>query len=549
VNRAGAGVAAVEVVDRVDDLLGKRVAHVDEPTRRRRPDWRAPARAAIDSAWALGGTTEEQHLETNGSARPAHRGGITRLAALAAVIAASVLVALLLFGSGGSAYTLKAHFINGGQLVKGNLVELGGVQIGEVTGFEVTDDGQAEIEFEIDDDHAPLPAGSQFVIRPGSLSSVANRYVEVHLPSASPADAEAGEQEMLDDGAVIPSDRTTSVVEIDTFFNLFDKKTRESIQGFFRGGRRQYAGAGDDANRGLPYLKTNLSASSRLFRELTYDPPVLERFIVDSSRLVTALADRENELSPLVNHLNRTTRALGSEKEALSEVVSRLPGFMRTANSTYVNLRAALDDVDPLVEASKPVARKLGPFLDEVRPFANEAVPTIRDLSRLTGSPGPGNDLLELNRTYPPLADIAVDTERRSVDFGTGPVDVGRRRGSFPEAAEAFRDSAPIVGHGRPYTPDFVSWFDDFSQTGAYDALGSFSRSQTYFNIFTVSDGGIIPRADQGEAFKELANIYQYKRCPGAAESPAADGSNVWSEEEREELDCLESDRAIKGPE
>ena len=475
----------------------------------------------------------------------AHRGGITRFAALAAVIAATVLVALLLFGGGGSGYTLKARFINAGQLVKGNLVELGGVQIGQVTGFEVTDDGRAEVEFEVEEDYAPLPAGSRFLIRPGSLSSVANRFIEVHLPSASVTDAEAGEQEMLEDGAVIDSDRTTSVVEIDTFFSIFDKKTRESIQGFFRGARRQYAGVGDDANRGLPYLKTNLSASSRLFRELTYDPPVLKRFLIDSSRLVTALAEKEGELSPLINHLNRTTRALGSEKEALAELVSRFPGFMRTANTTYVNLRAALDDVDPLVEASKPVARKLGPYLDELRPFANEAVPTIRDLARLTGSPGPANDLLELNRTYPPLADSAVDTQRRRLDYGTGMVDLGRKRGSFPEAAEAFRDSAPIIAKGRPYTPDFLGWMDDFSQTGAYDALGSFSRSQSYFNLFTVSDGGLIPRAQQGEVFKELAKINQFKRCPGAAEAPAPDGSNVWSEEERRTFDCLESDRSI----
>jgi phospholipid/cholesterol/gamma-HCH transport system substrate-binding protein len=482
------------------------------------------------------------------SADAAHRGGITRLAAIAAVIAAAVIVGLLLFGSGDS-YTLKARFINAGQLVKGNLVELGGVQIGKVTDFEVTEDGEAEVQFEVEEDYAPLPAGSRLVIRPGSLSSVANRFIEVHLPSASADDAAAGEQDMLEDGAVIQSDRTTSVVEIDTFFSMFDKKTRESIQGFFRGGRRQYAGVGDDANRGLPYLKTNLSSASRLFRELTYDPPVLERFLKDSSRLVTALAEKEGELSPLVNHLNRTTRALGSEKEALAELVGRLPDFMRTANSTYVNLRATLDDVDPLVEASKPVARKLGPYLDELRPFANEAVPTIRDLARLTGSPGPGNDLLELNRTYPPLADIAVDTEQRQIDFGTGPVDVGRRRGSFPEAAEAFRDSAPIVAQGRPYTPDFVSWFDDFSQTGAYDALGSFSRSQTYVNAFTLSTGTPIPLNQQGEVFKQLANINQYKRCPGAAEAPAPDGSNVWSDEEREELGCLESDRSVLAPE
>jgi phospholipid/cholesterol/gamma-HCH transport system substrate-binding protein len=482
------------------------------------------------------------------SAAAAQRGGITRFAALAAVIAVAVLVALLLFGSSDS-YTLKARFINAGQLVKGNLVELGGVQIGQVTDFEVTEAGEAEVEFEVEDDYAPLPAGSRFLIRPGSLSSVANRFIEVHLPSASAGDAAAGEQDMLEDGAVIQSDRTTSVVEIDTFFSMFDKRTRESIQGFFRGGRRQYAGVGDDANRGLPYLKTNLSSASRLFRELTYDPPVLERFLKDSSRLVTALAEKEGELSPLVNHLNRTTRALGSEKEALAELVTRLPDFMRTANSTYVNLRATLDDVDPLVEASKPVARKLGPYLAELRPFANEAVPTIRDLARLTGSPGPGNDLLELNRTYPPLADIAVDTERRQIDFGTGPVDVGRRRGSFPEAAEAFRDSAPIVAHGRPYTADFVSWFDDFSQTGAYDALGSFSRSQTYVNAFSLSTGTPIPFSQQGEVFKQLANINQYKKCPGAAEAPAPDGSNVWSEEEREELDCLESDRSVVAPE
>ena len=49
--------------------------------------------------------------------------------------------------------------------------------------------------------------------------------------------------------------------------------------------------------------------------------------------------------------------------------------------------------------------------------------------------------------------------------------------------------------------------------------------------------------------FKQLANINQYKRCPGAAEAPAPDGSNVWSDEEREELDCLESDRSVVAPE
>ncbi len=50
----------------------------------------------------------------------------------------------------------------------------------------------------------------------------------------------------------------------------------------------------------------------------------------------------------------------------------------------------------------------------------------------------------------------------------------------------------------------------------------------------------------RGEVFKQFVKIDQHKRCPGAAEAPAPDGSNVFSEEEQEELDCLEEDRATE---
>ncbi len=38
---------------------------------------------------------------------------------------------------------------------------------------------------------------------------------------------------------------------------------------------------------------------------------------------------------------------------------------------------------------------------------------------------------------------------------------------------------------------------------------------------------------------------YQYRRCPGGAEAPAPDGSNVLSAERMEELQCDESARAV----
>ena len=301
---------------------------------------------------------------------------------------------------------------------------------------------------------------------------------------------------------------TTTNVDLDQFFNIFDRPTRKALQDFYKGGQRQYAGRAEAANRGLRYLSPQLAASSRLFAELRHDPPVLERFLVDSSRFVTALSSRRDDLSALIANLNSTTRGLGSEEAALSEAITRFPPFLRQANSTYVNLRAALDDLDPLVNASKPVARKLRPYLGELRPLARDAVPTVRNLRRTVRRPGGANDLRELQQTYPKLEEVAlVERRRNGAD----------RRGAFPELSEALRGSAPIIAHGRPYTTDLFGWFDDFSHTGASDALGSFSRVQTYVNAFTVQNGlptNLIPLADRTERCSA--------RWPGCARSSAA---------------------------
>jgi len=161
-------------------------------------------------------------------------------------------------------------------------------------------------------------------------------------------------------------------------------------------------------------------------------------------------------------------------------------------------------------------------------------------LSNILRRAGPLNDVTELNRTYPALAQIAVETRKRN----------GKdRRGAFPELTTALTKSAPIVAHGRPYTVDLLGWFDDFSTTGAYDALGSFSRVTTYVNALSVENSvpQLIPAANRGAALKAALQAAEFKRCPGAADDPAPDKSNVWSADEQKILDCREADRAT-GP-
>jgi phospholipid/cholesterol/gamma-HCH transport system substrate-binding protein len=479
--------------------------------------------------------------------------GIGRVAAVGAVLGAIVLVALVLFGSGSDAYTVHAKFINASQLVKGNPVQVAGTQVGSVEDIALTPDGQADITISVNEDYAPLRDGTTATIRQFSLSGIANRYVDLTLPPGPDSD----HPEIEDEGEIGTQD-TEEPVDLDQVFNIFDPVARVAVQDFFQQSEIQYKGQGKAANRGYQYLNPALSTGSRLFRELNRDTPVLEAFLVDSAKLVTTLAERRDDLAGLIGNLNQTMRALGNEKLALAQVIARFPDFMRTANTTFVNLRSTLDEVDPLVEASEPVVERPGggndlqELLPELRAFAADAEPAVADLDRILKHPGGPNDLIDLQRAFPPLRNAALTRRERFVNPAAVPYagnsrsvkgkrrSVGRVRGAFPEMTEALKDAAPIIAQGRPYTPDLWGWFDDFSHPGGYDAVQGVNRAELIFNEASGLGGGT-SRTEAETA--GMPALDQYKKCPGASELPAADRSNIFSETEKEQLDCKEQDR------
>lgn len=461
---------------------------------------------------------------------PEERSVLARAAAGAAVLLAVGVVAMLLFGQG-SGYQVSATFQSASQLVEGNPVRLGGAPVGTVTKLELDDDGSARVEMDLEDDVAPLDSGTRAIIRQASLSGIANRYVELRLPNG----AEGGE---IEDGGRIPADDAVASVELDSLFNTLDEDTRAALRQFFTGSATMFAGRGDEAREGYRYLSPALASSRRLLQEAAADTVVLERFVLDSARLVTAVAARRDDLAALVSNLGATTRAAGADEAALAGALERLPTFMRRANSTFVNLRAALDDVDPLVAAGTPVAARLREFLPELRGLARDGRPTVRDLSRTIRHRGRGNDVIELLRTFPPLAEVAVDERERNG---------ATRPGSFPQTETALERATPLIAAGRPYTPDLFGWFDDFSHTGSYDALGGFSRTQVYLNLLSADIGAppqLLDLQERGSEFLRVARTGQFRRCPGHAEVASPDGSNVYTQPELEQFDCDPAHRA-----
>ena len=417
--------------------------------------------------------------------------------ALAALIGAAALVVLLMFGGDGG-YRVTAVFDNAGQHVKGNQVRVGGRPIGTIEDIGLNSRSQAVVELKVDDELAPLHRGTTATIRAPSLSGIANRFVAL---APGPDNAAA-----IPDGGRIGVDETAAPVDLDDLFNTFDPKTRRGLQQLIAGQATYYGGRSKQANEALRYLSPALSSTSRLTRELVYDDGVFDRFLVDTSRVMRAVAQRRGDLASLVGNANTTAAAIGDESQSLARALDLLPVSLRKANTTFVNLRSTLDDLDPLVAASKPATVELAPFLRKVRPLVADAEPTIRDLRELIATPGPNNDLIDLTAKLPRLEQLTSTV--------------------FPRAIRTMNRSGDVVDTLRQYTPDLAGWFTKFGQAAAaYDANGHYARIQPMFSPFSVNDvtGLLTPvtPANRLDGFEKL----QFRRCPGGAMQPAPDGS------------------------
>jgi phospholipid/cholesterol/gamma-HCH transport system substrate-binding protein len=433
---------------------------------------------------------------------PAKGRGITpaRIAALAALsIVVIALAVVILGGGGGHKYNLV--FQNASQLVNGNQVLIGGQAVGSVESIALTDDNLAKIEVSVDQE---LHEGSTAVIRATSLSGVANHYISVSPgPNSNPA---------LDEGATLGLGSTTTEVDLDQFLNTFPNPVRRALGEFVRGQAEIVSERGKEANQTYKYFGPALNRTSAFLGELNADQNLLERFVVSSSKLSTAIAQRGNELSSAISHASTAFGAIASQNRAFDQTLRLLPPFMRQSNTTFVNLRAALDDIDPLIETAKPATKNLAPFLSELRPVLSKAVPVFKDLRLGASREGFANDTAEL--------------------LGFLPAVQQRASKAFPHAEQAIADFQPNLNFARAYTPDIFNGLGKIGQvTGYYDGNGHYARAQLALNLFRRSSSGRlepIPPSQQYEAFGSSAGVR--RPCPGGATQSAPDGSNPFTE-------------------
>lgn len=427
---------------------------------------------------------------------------VGRTLAVAAIIIAAAAVGVLLLGTGGGNYRVHAVVDNAGQLVKGNLVKVGGVTVGTVKSIDLTDRNNAEITLKITDGRfSPLHKGTKASIRNASLSAVAGREIALEPgPNNAPK---------IDDGGSIPLTDTQPIVDLDAVLNTLDMQTRDALQGIVHGSAITYAKNTAAGNRGLAALNPALSRTAALTSELNKDKRVFARFIVTSASVVDAIASKKDDLVAGVANAATAANAVAREASSLDTALRLAPATLRRGDTALVNLRGALTDVNPALRLARPVAPRLANVLRILAPLAREARAPVAQTRELLPT------LAQVLRGLPSLSSTAVT--------------------SFGAADAALRGTAEIGAAARAYTPDLVAGLvNGFGglQAGYYDANGHYARLSA--NVSGRGANGLLstlpglPNQNTPAPFNGLSTRL-FHRCPGAATQAAADKSNVYS--------------------
>ncbi|HEY5943184.1 MAG TPA: MlaD family protein [Solirubrobacterales bacterium] len=309
-----------------------------------------------------------------------------------------------------STYNLQARVPNADALVKGNEVRIGGVRVGtvrEVVPVQLEDGNvAAELTLKLDKNVEPLPVNSTITVRPKSALGL--KFLQI-----TPGDSDEG----FKAGETIPvASATPEPVDIDEFFNMFDKPTRDAIRQTQAGFGNALAGRGPQLNEAFGAIRRAVENGQPALRKLAEPSTNFGGFWEALAALNATLAPVAETQANLFVALDTTFAAFARvsrpyiqetiEKSppTLDEVNADLPAvrpFLRNSARFFTALRPG---VKALAETSPVIAESLHagiPVLNASPVLNNQLQPTAEALVDFQEAPGVFNGL-----------DLLIDTNR-----------------------------------------------------------------------------------------------------------------------------------------
>jgi phospholipid/cholesterol/gamma-HCH transport system substrate-binding protein len=354
--------------------------------------------------------------------------------------------------------TLKAEFRTAQAVApgQGQAVTIAGAKIGEIASVKAHE-GAALVTMNVTPKYAHyIYRDATMLLRP--KTSLKDMTVEV-----DPGSPSAGR---VPSGFTVPLSHTAPDVNFEEFVSSFDAETRAYLQELLAG-----------AAEGLKGNSARFSAAFKRFdpvvryiREITAQMKLrhqnIERGIHNFQLIVSALGNKDTELSQLIDSSNAVFQTIAQQQHAFERTIALLPstlaktrsglGKLATATavtgSTLHKLEPFAKDLAPAQEASRSLFKQSTPiFKTQLRPFAREAAPVIDQLEP---------SIKELGQAFPGL------------------------QASFSVLNELFNELAYNPGKNRPGFLFFLLWgsHDLNSVISTTDAHGPIARTVAYLN-------------------------------------------------------------------
>jgi len=290
-----------------------------------------------------------------------------------------------------STYNLKARVPNADALVKGNDIRIGGTLVGTVKSVVPVQlgDGKvaAELSLSLDKNAEPLPVDSTITVRPKSALGL--KFLQITPGSSSKG---------FPPGATVPlTAYTPEPVDIDQFFSMFDKPTRDGIRQNLAGFGNALAGRGPQLNEAIGALRRLVVNGQPVLRTIvapSTDFAGFWRALEDFSATVAPVAETN---ASLFVALDRTFAAFARvSRPYIQETIEKGPGTLDAVNADLPALRPFFHDSARFFTAFKPGAKALAETSPVIAESLHAGVPAL-------------NSSPVLNAQLQPTAEALVD--------------------------------------------------------------------------------------------------------------------------------------------
>jgi ABC-type transporter Mla subunit MlaD len=298
-----------------------------------------------------------------------------------------------------STYNLKARVPNANALVKGNDIRIGGTLSGTVKSVVPVqlENGNvaAELSLSFDKSAEPLPVDSTITVRPKSALGL--KFLQV-----TPGHASKG----FASGSTIPlTAYTPEPVDIDQFFSMFNKPTRDGIRQNLAGFGNALAGRGPQLNEAIGALRrfaVNSQPGLRTIVEPSTNFGGFWEALEDFSATVAPVAETQ---ATLFVALDRTFAAFARvSRPYIQETIEKGPPTLDAVNADLPAVRPFFRDSARFFTALKPGAKALGETSPLIAESLHAGVPA------LNASPA-------LNSQLQPTAEALVDFQNATGVF------------------------------------------------------------------------------------------------------------------------------------